>query len=314
MKMAALTVPHRVLGCCVGILILLAAASGALAVAPGFGYATDTNNQIVGIDLSNGDTSDYQGQTLFPANALAYADDIGTAGSVIYSSNTTAGELAVWDRATNTHVDIGNIASTTQHYSNPYTGGSIADATYWGGGSGVLAGYYVVSSSRNLYRVVIGPVAGALTIVNVTLAATIPQTTASGNLSASFSFGDVAFDPASGLLFLSDSSNGLVTYDLSTNVSTKVSSRYDGQLAFCQNGVLYGVGNSAGTPNTQGNDFYTIDPTTGLVSNIVLNTDPNFTYRDFAGAASIDIVPEPGSMLVACAGVLLLGAIRCRWT
>ena len=99
-----------------------------------------------------------RGRTVFPANALGLqrhdrvpATNLGTQGSVIYSSTTTVGELGLWDRATNQHTDLGNI--TSSGYTNPYAGNAPADAAYWDGGYGVAAGYYIVDSSRNVYRV-----------------------------------------------------------------------------------------------------------------------------------------------------------------
>ena len=279
-------------------------------VAPGFGYATDTDNRIVSVNLATGATSIYNGQTVFPANAMGYSDGNGAAGSVIYSSNTTAGELGVWNRATNTHTDIGNITSTSSGYTNPYpAGAALSDAAYWDGTSGPPAGYYVVTSNRAVYRVDFNidnsTDKSIVSIANVTLVGTVPVATTTTNLTATFAFGDIAFNPASGVLYLSDSNNGLFTYTLGATTATKISTRYDGQIAFGVNDLLYGVGNSAGAPNTQGNDFYQISLTDGtVVGTAVLNTDAGYTYRDFSGAAAIDIVPEPGTpwlLMLGCA-------------
>ena len=302
-------------------LVFLAAIAAARAqTAPGYGYATDTDNRIVSIDLATGATSVYDGQTVFPANAMGFSDTNGAAGSVIYSSNNTTGELGVWNRSTNTHTDIGNITSTTSGFTNPYpTGSALSDAAYWGGGSGVAAGYYVVTSNRTVYRVDFNvnnsTDKNIVSIANVTLVATIPVATTTTNLTASFSFGDIAFDPANGVLYMSDSNNGLFDYKLGAGYATKISTRYDGQLAFGNNDLLYGVGNSAGTPSTQGNDFYQISLTDGTtVGPVVLNTDAGYTYRDFSGAAVIDIVPEPGTryLLMVVSAVAVCAAARKR--
>ena len=289
------TIAYSALAC-------LAAIAGCEAqLAPGYGYATDTDNRIVSVDLATGETSFYNGQTIFPANALGYADANGAAGSVIYSSNTTAGELGVWNRFTNIHTDIGNITSTTSGFTNPYpAGAALSDAAYWDGSSGPPAGYYVVSPNRTVYRVdfhIDSTDRSIVSIANVTLVATIPVATTTTNLTATFGFGDIAFNPANGVLYLSDSNNGLFDYTIGATTATKISTRYDGQLAFGQDDLLYGVGNSAGVPNTQGNDFYRISLTDGtlVAGSVVLNTDVGFTFRDFSGAAAIDIVPEPGT-------------------
>jgi hypothetical protein len=263
-----------------------------------FGYATDTLNQIVEINLDNGVATPYTGMTAFGANALGFAPGIGSLGSVIYSNATVAGPLAIWDRANNTHTVLGSFASTTSGYTNPYTGGAIADAAYWSGGAGLSAGYYFVTSARQLYRVDLN--SGATAISNVTLLTTIPG-------SGSFSFGDIAFDLSSGLLYLS-SQTGFSTYNFSLNQFQTISSSiYEGQIAFGLDGHLYGVGAFSGSG--QGNDFYSIDLTTGVKTLIAANTDPGATYRDFSGAATVGVVPEPAVGVVVIAGLIALGAV-----
>ncbi len=295
------------------LLFALLAAGHADANPPGYGYATDNANRIVSVNLANGTTTVYSGQTAFGANALGYSDTNGVDGSVIYANSSGNGELASWNRATNTHTDIGNIVTpaTGKTYTNAFpTGTSISDAAYWNGSTGPLAGYYVVTSAHAIYRVDFatdGTAASNITgIQNVTLVMTIPSTV----LTSNFSFGDIAFSPLDGTLYLSDSGNGFSSFNLTTKVATKLGSRYDGQIAFGQDGKLYGVGSSSGTPSTQGNDFYQISLTDGsLIGAPVTNTDPGQTYTDFSGAAALDIVPEPGTLaLLALGGMLGAGA------
>ncbi len=311
---------HRPAACLAFAFLCASLATGhAQSTLPGYGYATDNANRIVSVNLSDGSTTVYSGQTAFGANALGYSDTNGTAGSVIYANSSGNGELAAWNRATNVHTDIGNIvtAATGKTYTNAFPSGtSISDAAYWGGtlqngSAGPHAGYYVVTSGGGIYRVDFatdGTAANNITgIQNVTLVMTIPTT-------KNFAFGDIAFSPLDGTLYLSDSNNGFSSFNLTTGVATKLGSVYDGQIAFGQDDKLYGVGSSALTPSTQGNDFYQINLANGnLVGLPVKNTDPGQTYTDFSGAAAINIVPEPGTLaLLALGGVLSAGATLRR--
>ena len=143
----------------------------------------------------------------------------------------------------------------------------------------------------------------------MTKVATIPTTGLTNN---TLSFGDIAFDPNSGLMYLSDANNGLYKFNLTSTTTpvSKISSGYYGQLAFGLDGKLYGVGKSTLAAGT-GNDFYQINTTTGAITVIASNTDPGQTYRDFAGATPLDIVPEPSAwMLTVLGGCGLSAAVR----
>lgn len=297
------------------LLLLPLAASYAQAAAPGFGYATDDANRIVSVNLLDGATTVYSGNTVFGANALGYSDNNGAQGSVIYassaSSGATVGELAVWDRATNTHTDIGNLFGTYNGAASPIPAGtSISDAAYWGGATGPAAGYYIVAANHNIYRVSFS-VSGVNNQINaisgITLAGTIPKSTVTKN----FSFGDIAFNPADGTMYLSDSANGFSSYSFASGTAASISSRYNGQIAFGQDGNLYGVGNSSGTASTQGNDLYQISLTTGAVTILATNTNPGRYYTDFSGAATLNIVPEPGT--VTTVGLAVALAAGAAW-
>lgn len=303
-------------------LLLPLATLSAQTAAPGYGYATDNANRIVSVNLSNGAATVYSGTTVFGANALGYSDTNGAQGSVIYASSATSGatygELAVWDRATNTHTDIGNLFGTYNGVASPITSGSsISDAAYWGGtttggSAGPAAGYYIVGADRRVYRVgfsVSGVNNQIIGISEITLAGTIPAAVATKN----FAFGDIAFNPADGTMYLSDSNNGFTSYSIAAGTAQSLSTRYNGQIAFGRDGSLYGVGNSAGTANSQGNDLYQISLTSGAATLIASNTDPGRTYTDFSGAAAFNIVPEPGTLaIVGLAAALSFGLARRR--
>lgn len=287
----------------------------------GYGYATDNANRIVSVNLLDGTTTVYSGSTVFGANALGYSDTNGAGGSVIYASSAasgaaTYGELAVWDRATNTHTDIGSVFGTYNGTASPVPNGtSISDAAYWGGtttsgAAGPAAGYYIVAANHNVYRVNFAT-SGANNqitgISGITLTGTIPTT----NVTKAFAFGDIAFNPADGTMYLSDSNNGFTSYSIAAGTAQTIASRYNGQIAFGRDGSLYGVGSSAGTANTQGNDLYQISLTSGAITVIATNTDPGRTYTDFSGAAAINIVPEPGTAVLAGAALVVFG-LMCR--